>query len=314
MGFQTQVNRELGVAVAGDFTSTNPRASLLAGAGMFVSVGNGRAPTIGQFAWADYLTSKIYGNFRGESTTKIGFNHRNQQAQIVPYLADSQMTMEIGLTCTLFSQGEFWVRIPGTATCAVGQKAFARYIDGSIVAAAAGTSTQTASVTASFASTGVMTVTAVASGTLAVGAVLTGGNIPAGTAIAITALGTGTGGTGTYQTTATTTITSAAAVLASESVETAYRFESALAVDATFTGVLSAAGVLTSSSQTGVIELGMQLNGTGVQKGCRILQQLTGTTGLAGTYRTSALFGPAVASSAMSATTGRLAKISSWGN
>lgn len=312
MGFQLQINRELGVAVEGDFCSANPRATLLAGAGMFVSAPSPRSPTVARFNWADYATGRVFGSYRGETTTRIGFNGRNQQVQIVPYLLDSQMTMESGLMCPLYSQGEFWVRIPSTATAAVGQKAFAQYIDGSIVAAAAGTSTQTASVTASFASTGVMTVTAVSSGTLRVGAVLTGGNIPAGTPIVILALGTGTGGTGTYQTTATTVITSAAAVLATESVETAFRFTSGVPVDPTFTGVLSATGILTVSALTGVIEPTMQLAGTGVQKACRIVQQLTGTTGLAGTYRTSALFGPAVASSAMSATSGRLAKLSSW--
>lgn len=57
-----------------------------------------------------------------------------------------------------------------------------------------------------------MTVSAVTSGTLAIGQVLTGTGVTAGTGI--TALGTGTGGTGTYtvstsQTVASTTITAA---------------------------------------------------------------------------------------------------------
>jgi len=58
---------------------------------------------------------------------------------------------------------------------------------------------EAAVVTASIAvSTGVMTVTAVTSGTLAVGQQIGGAGIPAGTQIV--ALGTGTGGTGTYTT------------------------------------------------------------------------------------------------------------------
>ncbi len=314
MGFQLQVNREIGVAVEGDFTSANPRISLLAGAGMFVTAPAPRSPNVGRFNWADYATKLVYGNYRGETTTRIGFMHRENQALIVPYLADNQMSVEAGIMSPLHQGGEFWVRIPGTATCTIGQKAFAQYLDGSIVAAAAGTSTQTASVTASFAANGVMTVTAVASGTLRVGAVLSGGNIPAGTFIAILSLGTGAGGTGTYNTTATAVIASAAGVLASESVETNFKFQSSLAVDPTFTGALAATGVLTTSAQTGVIEATMQVVGAGVPRNTRIVQQLTGTAGAAGTYRTNLPAGnaPVVAASAMSATSGRLAKISSW--
>lgn len=314
MGFQLQVNREIGVAVEGDFTSANPRISLLAGAGMFVSAPAPRSPNVARFNWADYATGKVYGSFRGEPTARLGFMHRENQALIVPYLADSQLSIEAGIMSPLHVGGEFWVRIPSTAACTLGQKAFAQYIDGSIVAAAAGTATQTASVTASFAATGVMTVTAVASGTLRVGAVLTGGNIPAGVAVVILALGTGAGGTGTYLTTAAAVYTSAAAVLANESVETAFKFESSLAIDPVFTGALASTGVLTTSVQTGVIEATMQVIGTGVPRNTRIVQQLTGTAGAAGTYRTNLPAGnaPVVASSAMSATSGRLAKISNW--
>jgi len=58
--------------------------------------------------------------------------------------------------------------------------------------------TETSAFTASIATTGVMTVTAVSSGTLAVGQAITGAGVPAGTRI--TSLGTGTGGAGTYNT------------------------------------------------------------------------------------------------------------------
>jgi len=58
--------------------------------------------------------------------------------------------------------------------------------------------TETSAFTASIAATGVMTVTAVSSGTLAVGQAITGSGVPAGTRI--TSLGTGTGGAGTYNT------------------------------------------------------------------------------------------------------------------
>jgi hypothetical protein len=66
---------------------------------------------------------------------------------------------------------------------------------------------QTAVVTGSIAvTTGLLTVTAVTSGTLAVGQVITGTSIPAGTYI--TSLGTGIGGTGTYYTNCYTAVAS----------------------------------------------------------------------------------------------------------
>jgi hypothetical protein len=320
MGFQLQVNREIGVANEGDFTTANPRISLMAGAGQFVSAPAPRSPIVGRFNWADFATGRVYGNYRGETTTRIGFFHRNNQVLIVPFLSDSQMSLEAGIMSPLHIGGEFWVRIPAANAVTVGQKVFANYLDGSIYGAAAGTSTQTASVTASFAANGVMTVTAVASGTLRVGAALTGGNIPAGTIISILALGTGAGGTGTYQTTATAVIASAAAVLASESVETAFKFESSVPVNPTFTASLASSGVLTVSAvATGIIEttgvqVPLELSGTGVPRNTRILAQLTGTAGSTGTYRTNLPAGnaPVVASSPMSALTGRLAKISNW--
>jgi len=80
-----------------------------------------------------------------------------------------------------------------------------------------------ASVTGSIATT-VLTVTAVGSGTLAVGQTLSGSGVTSGTKI--TALGTGRGGTGTYivdtsQTASSTTITAAAATVAAYAINAA---------------------------------------------------------------------------------------------
>jgi len=52
---------------------------------------------------------------------------------------------------------------------------------------------------------------------------------------------------------------------------------------ASFTGVV-AANILTASSVTGTITVGMTLSGTGVTTGTTIVNQLTGPTGGAGTY------------------------------
>jgi hypothetical protein len=96
---------------------------------------------------------------------------------------------------------------------------------------ALGVGTYQVSVSQSVASTtitgsyGTMTVSAVASGTLAVGQVVSGSGVTAGTVI--TALGTGTGGTGTYfvspsQTASSTTISAGPTVVTYDSVSSAF--------------------------------------------------------------------------------------------
>ena len=88
---------------------------------------------------------------------------------------------------------------------------------------AGGAGTYSVSIPSSTASTtitgayGVMTVTAVGSGTLAVGQPITGTNVVAGTYI--TQLGTGTGGTGTYFVSSATVVTSTT-ITAAAGIET----------------------------------------------------------------------------------------------
>jgi hypothetical protein len=84
-----------------------------------------------------------------------------------------------------------------------------------------------AHVTAAIATTGIMTVSAVADGALAVGQVITGTNVPAGTTIS--ALGSGTGGTGTYTVSpapgvavSSTAITAGATTVAFDSVSNGF--------------------------------------------------------------------------------------------
>ncbi len=312
MGLQAQVNQQPAVGVVGDFADTNITVSMLSGVpNGLVAAPSPRGPIVGNFAWGDLATGKAYGRNYGESSVRIGFLHREQQAIIVDFLAERALTLQAGLILTLATQGSFWASF--AAAAAVGQKVFARYLDGSVYAAAAGTSTQTASVTASLASTGVLTVSAVGSGALAVGAVLTGVNIPAGVAITAQLSGTA-GGTGTYQTTGTV-VGASATVLAFESVETSFEVTSPVDADFVGTGAIDAAGVLTVSAVTsGVVAIGQELQRNGgsiIPRATRIVGFISGTGGT-GTYRTNLQVGPVVASGAIRAFTGRLAKISSW--
>ena len=89
-GFQKQVNRQQAPAVAGDFASANPRASVLAGEAGLVAGASG--VTVGKFAWvaSDGVTTYNYGT---NPNAPNGFVHREQQGLITTWLAESTMTV-----------------------------------------------------------------------------------------------------------------------------------------------------------------------------------------------------------------------------
>lgn len=186
-GFQTQVNQQPAPAVEGDFASANPNASVVAGPNALVAGANGC--TIGRFGWAD-VNGLVSSAGIGVPT---GFIARALQGVMFNLLSQSTMSIPQGYAVTLMSAGDFWVKTSTAATA--GQKVYANYADGSISTGPTGTPPAGASVTGSIAGT-TLTVTAVASGTLAVGQPVSGAGVAAGTVI--TGLGTGTGGTGTY--------------------------------------------------------------------------------------------------------------------
>lgn len=130
MPFQTQVNVTPAPAVAGDFASANPSASVLAGPGAFVA-GTGGA-NVGAFGWAD-ANGKVTNAGSGVPT---GFIHRDTQALITAYLAESSMNIPVGLPVTLMAAGDFWVKTLTAST--IGQKVFASNTDGSVKTGAAG--------------------------------------------------------------------------------------------------------------------------------------------------------------------------------
>jgi hypothetical protein len=130
MPFQTSVNITPAPAVAGDFASANPNASVLAGPGAFVA-GTGGA-NVGLFGWAD--ANGLVTN--AGSVVPTGFIHRDMQALIVTWLAEASMNIPAGQPVTLMSAGDFWAKTLTTAT--VGQKVFAVLADGTIKTGAAG--------------------------------------------------------------------------------------------------------------------------------------------------------------------------------
>lgn len=271
MGFQTNINNQPAPGVAGDFASANPRATMLAGPGQIVAGPAG--VTVGQFVWVDESTGIAYAYGSGVPN---GFVANELQAQITQWLAENTYLIPAGMPVTVYKMGEFWARADTQAI--PGQKVYAKYADGSLTTAAAGSPPQAASVTASIAAAAAtsvtgsiapsttpdgragvttLTVTAVASGTLVDGATIAGTGVTTGTKIVSQLSGT-TGGVGTYevdipQTVASTTITASYGVM-------------------TVTAVGS-----------GALGVGDVLSGTGVTADTFITQLGTGTGG-AGTY------------------------------
>lgn len=221
--FQNVIKNQPGIGEAGDFADASVRANVLAGAGALVAAAAPRRPTVGAFAWADQAGTLAYGSYRGEAFFKIGFVHRENNAQIVVFLAEGTQQIQAGEAVTLYDQGSYYGLFAAGAT--VGQKVFASYTDGSLSAAAAGTSTQTASVTGAIAvTTGILTVSAVGSGVLVPGAPLAGAGVPAGTYIVAQLSGT-MGGVGTYSTNIITAVSSTT-LTTSGSVETGFYVDS----------------------------------------------------------------------------------------
>jgi len=229
MGFPKQVNVQGAPAVLGDFCDANPRATVDAGAGAFVSGSNG--VTVGRFAWADLSNLTVSNTGQGAPT---GFLRRDQKSIITQYLADNSLTLAAGFPITPFNEGGFWVYNNGTTTSAIGNTAYASFSDGTISfgtsAPTSGSATAATVVKNISASTGAavpatapsftgsisgttLTVTAVASGTVVgAGQVLSGGSASVGYIDAnttITGFVSGTnGGAGVYTVSISNQVTS----------------------------------------------------------------------------------------------------------
>lgn len=313
MGFQTSINVQPGLAKPGDFASSNPRSCVLADAGGFVAGAAG--VTVGRFAWTDKTNnSKVVNAGTG---LPRGFVANELQAMITTYLAESSTVIPVGQPITLYDQGDFWV--VSSTQALLGQKVYANYATGAIRTAATGspltggsgsassiaanaTNTFTGSIAPTYSPSGVVDKTVLTAsgvtGTIAIGATISGSGVTSGTTITEQLSGTA-GGAGTYavsipQTVASTTITGAY-------------------------GVLTVGGTVTGSFAVGNV-----LSGTGVDAGTVITALGTGTGG-AGTYIVSSA--TVVSSTAISGTgdietkwyvasvgaAGELIKISSWG-
>lgn len=308
--FQARINDNPAVAVAGDFADANVRATVVAPPNGFVAALATRSPIVGHFAWGNQVDGQAFSNYRGETTAKLGFVHRENQAVIVSFLDEDVLAIEVGLSVTLYNQGSFWANFTAGAT--VGQKVFVNYLDGSVYAANAGTTTTTATgmTGAIVGATGVLTVSAL-TGTLHVGDVLTLGAIAEPVAIVAQISGT-VGGVGTYQTNAVTNVAALTSVVAKSGIETDFFVDSVALVNAVITtGSLAATGVLTVTTlASGAVAIGQRLSGVGVPIGAKVIGFVGGSGGT-GTYLTN-IRGLVLTGRAMALSNGHLAKISTW--
>ena len=268
-GFQTATYALQAPGIAGDFASVNPYATLLS-TQVNSQTGINAGPnglTIGLFCWFDPATYAFANNYG--SGAPNGFVGNSHQALITTYLSPAGMTIPSGFQApNLYDAGDFWVVNNGSTIAVPGQKAYANNATGVASFASSGNPTVGATSTAStiaagsFSVTGsiadnVLTVTAVGSGTIYAGALLTAG-AATGTTVVSQITGT-TGGVGTYlvsprdQTVASTTITG------------------------TY-GLLTVGGTV-----TGTYAVGDLVYGSGVSTGTVITALGTGTGG-AGTY------------------------------
>jgi len=275
-GFQTVTTVQPAIGVEGDFSSANPRFSVIAGAGAFVAGLLG--VRVGRFAWAsdaaedDVGGPAVANNFGSGPVT--GFVHREQQGLITQYLQESSMVVPSGFGVTLMNGGDFVVKNVGANQALIGQKAYASFTDGSVRFAATGspdgggtsTASQIAAETSGFTASiagNLMTVTAVSSGTLYNGTVVAGTNVPSGAEIVAQVLpleaGEALRGVGRY------TLTVSEQNIASEAMTGSY-------------GLLTIGGTV-----AGNYAVGQTVTGSGVSTGTVITDLGTGT-GLAGTY------------------------------
>lgn len=315
MTFQATVNDQQAPGVLGDFASTNPFASVLAGQGALVAPASGLI--VGNFFWVG-PTGQTSQSF--VSGWQIAFLGRNAQALITQFLGEATLVVPSGFMVNGFNAGDFWAKFAAGAT--VGQKVWADPNDGAPLAGATaptlGTGTGSAgfSGTATLNSTTTLNVTAVTHGIISVGDVVadstTGANIPTGTTIVAQLTGIA-GGVGTYQMSAAATasavgdtvVTTSAFMLltaVSAGAFTSGDVISGTAVAAGTAVVAQAkpfAGVATITSTTtltvtsvqpgtDLLRKGATIIGSGIPASTTISTQVSGTPGGVGVYTLSA--------------------------
>jgi hypothetical protein len=107
--FQNQVYINPAQAIPGDFASSNPMVYKLSSTGKMVADSSG--VTVGHFCVlnADGTVTSVPGA-APSSTSRIGFVHREENAQITTFLAESGYTIQPGQPVAAFGKGDFFIK------------------------------------------------------------------------------------------------------------------------------------------------------------------------------------------------------------
>lgn len=106
--FQNQVYINPAQAIPGDLASSNTMIYKLASTGKMVADASG--VKVGQFCVlnADGTVTSVPGA-APSSTSRIGFVHREENAQITTFLAESGYTIQPGQPVAAFGKGDFFI-------------------------------------------------------------------------------------------------------------------------------------------------------------------------------------------------------------
>jgi hypothetical protein len=313
--FQNVIRDNQAIGVKGDFASTNPFASILAGPGALVAPAGGLL--VGNFAWVG-PDGEVSQSF--VAGYQVGFCGRNEQALITEFLGEATMLVPEGFMVTLFNEGDFLAEFLDGGS--VGD---AVYADPNNGAPLSGTTMPSGTGVGGFTGTATLvdtdttlTVVAATTGILSPGDAVTGTSIPANTTIVAQLTGS-PGKVGTYQMSAaaTATVGSAEAIVGHSNfilmtANTAPGFEfgdvisgSGVTAGTTITGQLppfsgvATVGTLPSTPSTSLavtsvtpgtdlLRVGAKVVGAGITAGTTIASQTSGTPGGVGVYVLSA--------------------------
>lgn len=108
MSFQTQVYVNPAQGQPGDFASSNPMFYQMSSNGKMVADSAG--VQVGHFAQMNDDGTVTSLPVSAPDASRIGFVHREANAQIITFLADNSYTIYQGLPVALFSKGDFFVK------------------------------------------------------------------------------------------------------------------------------------------------------------------------------------------------------------
>lgn len=214
--FQAVINSQPALGVAGDFASTNPRSSFVPGVGGAYKVAAGQTVRIGYFAFGNPNTGLVYSTLAGAGGAAVaviglvGRQANEPSVGITTFLAETSMILNDGREVTLMRSGDYYIDLPAVAA---GVSIFALATTGApslvddatteptgFVAASTSKANAVSDATATIAvTTGILTLSAPASGVYEANQRVTGTGVPAYTYIERQLTG-GAGGAGTYQT------------------------------------------------------------------------------------------------------------------